>query len=727
MKYIYKIWPYMVVLMLGFSCADTDRLEFDVEKPESIAMQEDIDSYADLKSFIDRTTNPNFKLGAGITLSDYISQNLIYRLVNRNFDEMTMGYAMKHGAIVQSNGNLDLDNVNELLAKAEEANVSVFGHTLCWHANQNAGYLNGLIQPLMVKPPAIANSLDLSSLQNGDFTNWGTVNNGAGISVENGMGLTQNLEGLKLVSSSGSASPKDLELVTPDIEIVEGHIYEVLFYIKSDKPGEGRVSFEGLINNEPELDWTGSGGQSETFQTSSSWQEVRFQISDFEANNFKAHLDLGYLPDVTYYIDVNNFFIYDTQGEVPITNLIANSDFETGSSGWGGGWGANDEIGATEDGLGYDNSGKAFFMTNNVAGNFWESQSNYVLPEYLEVGKSYKLSFMLKAAEANLELMAELQSVRNANGDTDYKSNSYGTIYPTTEWTKVELTTTISGDNAEFRDRVVFSFGQNAGTVYIDNVVLADADGASVAESIEVEKLPEVKEEIIADALENWISQMVTNCSPYVKAWDVLNEPMDDGNPYELKTGLGNSNLAADDFYWQDYLGKNYGVEAFRLAREYGNADDKLFINDYNLEYSLDKCKGLIQYVEYIESEGQQVDGIGTQMHISINSNKENIAEMFQLLAATGKLIKVSELDVRVLVDNPSQEILQQQADMYKYVIDMYNQHIPVSQRYGVTVWGLIDSAPDANWLPGEKQGLWNLDYIRKPAYSSFADGLSDL
>src|SRR5690606_15664088 len=146
--------------------------------------------------------------------------------------------------------------------------------------------------------------------------------------------------------------------------------------------------------------------------------------------------------------------------------------------------------------------------------------------------------------------------------------------------------------------------------------------------------------------------------------------------------------------------------------------------NDYNLEYNLDKCKGLIDFVEYIESEGQTVDGIGTQMHIDINSNKENIATMFQLLAETGKLIKVSELDVRVLTDNPTEEILQQQADMYKYVIEMYGKYIPANQQYGITVWGLIDSAENASWLPGEKQGLWNLNYTRKPAYAGFAEGL---
>jgi GH35 family endo-1,4-beta-xylanase len=119
-------------------------------------------------------------------------------------------------------------------------------------------------------------------------------------------------------------------------------------------------------------------------------------------------------------------------------------------------------------------------------------------------------------------------------------------------------------------------------------------------------------------------------------------------------------------------------------------------------------------------------------MHITINSDKAKIETMFQLLAATGKLIKVSELDVAAGL-NPTESDLQMQADMYKFVVDMYTKYIPVNQRYGITVWGLIDSYEKASWLPSQNQGLWRHDenkeykdfpHSRKPSYASFAEGL---
>lgn len=727
MKKLYKIWACASVFAMFVSCADRDRPEFEVEKPESKANQELIDGYADLKTYVDRTANPNFKLGAGISISDYNSQNVMYRLVNRNFDEMTAGYGMKHGAIVQSDGSLDLDNVNEFLTKASDAGISVFGHTLAWHANQNAGYLNKLISPLVVTPPSIANSLDLTGLINADFSGWGTTNNGAGISVESNMGMEGDKQAVKLISSSGSGNATDLGLVSPDVPVVQDHTYEVVFYIKSDKPGEGRVSFEGLTDNEPMLDWMNTGEEKETFQTDISWKEVRFQIGDFETDTFKFHLDLGYQPGVTYYIDVENFYVYDTQGEVAIVNLVNNGDFEEGNiNGWVG-WGNNSTRELTGDGEGFGGTGYAIAVTNPTAtSGFWTVQTSLAVPE-LEMGEQYVLSFYVKSTDPNGNIRPEMQSTSWQDG-----ADGFGTVYLSDEWSKVELFVTPSKVG---RNRLIISYGDMVGTVYLDNVVLRKAGGAS-SEPIFVEKSPEVKAEIIGGALESWISEMVTNCAPYVKAWDVVNEPMSDWpDQFELKTGIGKPNLASDEFYWQDYLGKDYAVEAFRLARQYGNPDDILFINDYGLEGGGDKCDGLIQYVEYIESQGQVVDGIGTQMHVTLGETSiENINQMLTKLAATGKLIKISELDmgikvngVTVKTENVTEEQLNQMSDFYQEIIQAYIDIIPVAQRYGITQWALTDSPSNSSWRGGEPIGLWTLNYTRKPAYSGFADGLAGL
>src|SRR5690606_11184804 len=118
-----------------------------------------------LKTYVNREANPNFKLGAGVSLSEYMSRGVMQRLINRNFDEMTLGYEMKHGAVVQEDGSLNLGNIAGFLAEAAEHGVSVYGHTLVWHANQNAEYLNSTLADQEVEddPDEANNSLHVKS------------------------------------------------------------------------------------------------------------------------------------------------------------------------------------------------------------------------------------------------------------------------------------------------------------------------------------------------------------------------------------------------------------------------------------------------------------------------------------------------------------------------------------------------------------------------------------
>ncbi|WP_348798372.1 endo-1,4-beta-xylanase [Flavobacterium adhaerens] len=556
MNKLYKISLLSSVLMMAASCTNDNTVGFDYEKPESIANQEEINAYKDLKLYVDKTVNPNFKLGAGISLSDYVSNGVLTRLVNRNFEEITLGYEMKHGAVVQADGSLNLDNVDKLLKAAKEAGVSVFGHTLCWHANQNATYLKKIIAP-------------------------------------------------DVLSSTG--------------------------------PG-----WDIAMENDFETD---------------------------NASNFQVN-----------------------------SNVVSSY---------------------TAVGQGANGVGRALKLTNaSVRANEWEAQLYVKFLPAVAVGDKYRLTMDVRADDATT---SPTQAQINPGG---YKHwDFFGAVPYTTTWTTYVKEITVTA-NMEACNTIAFNLGKTATSFYYDNIKVEKYNATGSIQT--KEKTAEEKKTIISDALDKWISGMVSNSKSYVKAWDVVNEPMDDGNPYELKTGVGKANMAGDEFYWQDYLGKEYAVEAFKLARKYGNATDKLFINDYNLEYNLDKCKGIIEYVKYIESKGQKVDGIGTQMHISINSDKSKIASMFQLLAASGKLIKVSELDIAAGL-NPTASDLQLQADMYKYVVEMYAKYIPASQRYGITIWGVTDSPADSFWLPGQNQGVWDLKYNRKIAYISLAEGLKAL
>lgn len=263
---------------------------------------------------------------------------------------------------------------------------------------------------------------------------------------------------------------------------------------------------------------------------------------------------------------------------------------------------------------------------------------------------------------------------------------------------------------------------------------------------------PEEKAEALTNELERWIKGMMEACGGYVKAWDVVNEAVS-GGPWGQRYELQSANNVSDadkKFFWRDYLGDDFVRIPVKFARQYfeefgGNpADLKLFVNDYNLESDWDdnqKLKSLIEWIARWESDGETViDGIGTQMHVTYymnpetqKSKEEHVVKMLELLASTGKLIKISELDMGIAdaegntIKTADVTFEQQKAmaEYYKFIVTKYFEIIPAAQQYGITQWCITDSPDGSGWRAGEPVGLWDINYARKPAYGGFCDALT--
>lgn len=719
MKFKY-IFPLIASSLLVLSSCDDNLMEWGKDPDHGavtgaelpLELVEKISRYEPLKSYT------NFVLGNGIGADLYMSDAAYRKIVNENFDEVTPGYAMKHGAMVNAKGEINFATIDAFIAETKKAGLTVFGHTLVWHSNQNASYLNGLIAPTVIPGSSGTNILDVAGLKSGAFTNWARNNPGKGITVIDNAGLASATKAIQLAASATSAQPYSLQLTSPNVPIVTGHNYEISFYIKSDLAGKGRLSFNASLTNQyPYKDWYNTGGSfTEAFATTSAWQQVKIKLApgDFKAGSttFQFNLDLGYLPNVTYLIDVNTIAVVDLDAATGVVNLVSNGTFNSGITGWTKANGATDALSAATSANAYEGAGamKVVNATTDAA-NQWKTQINSMFTSTMTSGKDYTISYMIKSEATG--------SVRCSTTGTTARYQ--GDQATSTTWKLVEWKFTANGTETGLN----FDLGGTAGTYYIDNVVVTSgaAAGGGATAPITIEKTDAEKTKLIGAAMQDWISKMMTHYKTGVFAWDVVNEPMkEDGT---LRNGT-EGDTATDYFSWIKYLGKDYAVTAFKLARQYGNATDKLFINDYNLESRLDKCDGIINYVTYIESQGAKVDGIGTQMHISLTTDKDKIAQMFQKLAASGKLIKISELDVRLGTKTPTVAQQASQAAMYQYVIDTYKKYIPVPQQYGITIWGVSDSVKEHEfWLPDESPNLWDANYVRKHAYKGTADGLA--
>ncbi|MBO7594782.1 MAG: endo-1,4-beta-xylanase [Salinivirgaceae bacterium] len=306
---------------------------------------------------------------------------------------------------------------------------------------------------------------------------------------------------------------------------------------------------------------------------------------------------------------------------------------------------------------------------------------------------------------------------------------------------------------------VLFQTGDFVGDILVESLKITHKGSDQTIPLTEEEK-----RDTLVWAMDRWIAGMMEATDGYVKAWDVVNEALsgsgnDGSGNYVLQNYANNnisdpSNVSSGVFYWQAFMGDlEYVRTAVASARKHfkGNADElKLFVNDYNLESDWDdnkKVKSLVGWIKKWEADGvTKIDGIGTQMHIScfedanIQKNIENhIVNMFKIMAASGKLCRISELDMGYVRGNQrwggtnlktsqlTEEEHQKMADFYEFIIKKYFEIIPPAQQYGICQWCLTDAPNNSGWRGGEPVGIWTENFkARKAAYGGFVNGLAE-
>ena len=422
---------------------------------------------------------------------------------------------------------------------------------------------------------------------------------------------------------------------------------------------------------------------------------------------------------------------------------IASKDFRTSKS--IGSWRSDESSYGYS--LSFDATNGLKIHTTKMCEHSWDVQFLAMENIFVEKDKTYKMTMTVKGS-AEGKLHSKLG---------DWSNGEYPDIPFTTEWQDVTV---------EYKGIVESSFfmlqcGDFVGDIYIKNIKFEGYKGATI---------PLTKEEMhdtLVYAMDKWISGMMEACDGKVKGWDLVNEAIggggDDGQGnYQLQHSTaynpnGNPDatwdVGGDNFYWQDYLGDlNYVRQACRLARKYGPEDVKLFINDYNLEGVWDittkdgisaskKVWSMVNWIKKWEADGvTKIDGIGTQMHISYYENsgsqsslKKAITGMFQVMAKSGKLVRVSEMDMGYVPDGQNKGISTSQltegqhknmADFYEWIIKEYFRIVPPEQQWGICQWCPTDAPVNSGWRGGEPVGIWDLGYYRKHVYAGFVRGL---
>lgn len=703
--------------MLLASCADHFDQNFETVRPDKEAQYGYLEQYDALKEYI--KDRPNFHLGIGTAVDEYNKKELVYALTNSNFNETVAGNAMKMSSCVADDGSMNFDKVSEYVKNATDAGLSVYGHTLAWHAQQPNKYLKRLIADKEL-PPAGDNP------------------------------------GLIITSGDPKANTWDYEIYYDlDEPLKAGKTYEISLNVRGTNPGT--IDF-----------WPGKKDGSATQYGAGSFTVAESAIDNSFSFTPNADIDrmrfcFGKIGGTLYF---DNFVLKEKGSD---HNIAVNSTFdEDDISHWtkvswvpisykiGNVAGAAAvEIENEVHERTYTDGPFPFYAMGceppvvNGAIHFVPTgdwSQFFVMP-----GGENKLS-----EEGNYVVYLDITSSKDASGVELTMQNGWG------------------GSAQAITVKVPVSAGRQTVKLPMPNVVGGDydiilkpqtADATLDVHSVKVCQVkksntkpltPEEKKEILTPVLQNWIYGMMEATEGKVKAWDVVNEAISgkDGSEFYPLQSATRGTVSADDaknnFYWQDYLGDiDYVRTAVAAARKGfadagGNPEElKLFINDYNLETAYDqnkKLKSLIHWIKEWEADGvTKIDGIGSQMHVTCSmdpatqkKNEDAYVNMLNLMVDSHKLVRISELDMGledkngnlVKTTDMTEEQHKAMRAYYEFIVKKYLEIVPKEQQWGICQWCATDSPANSGWRAGLPVGLWDLDYYRKHTYGGFAAGL---
>lgn len=231
--------------------------------------------------------------------------------------------------------------------------------------------------------------------------------------------------------------------------------------------------------------------------------------------------------------------------------------------------------------------------------------------------------------------------------------------------------------------------------------------------------------------LKNHIYKVVGRYKGKIKAWDVVNEALEEDGTMRQTP-------------WLKIIGDDYIAKAFQYAHE---ADPKaqLTYNDYNIE-NPGKRAGALALVKKLKEQGVPITTVGIQGHYQLDvPDLQFLDDAIVEFSALGVKVAITELDVDVLPRkdlpptadisiklaadpalNPytaglPDAVQQQLTERYAAIFAICGKHADAVDR--VTLWGVTDAQTWHNgWpIPGRTAYslLFNRDGSPKPAVAA--------
>ncbi|MBR4326598.1 MAG: endo-1,4-beta-xylanase [Bacteroidales bacterium] len=754
MKHTNKWLLALLPAALLASCAEDKFESYLVPEPESVAESQYLNDYQVLKEY-----TSGLKLGAVVDVSAYSAKGAIFGLTKTNFNEVTGGASLMHSTLAKDNGGINLSNIVDILSGAEAAQHTVFGSTLVSNTNVNGKYFTNILAD-KVDPNYVPQKVEIKGHDNATC--------------------------VRVQASEMVSQPWDNQfwLVWDEADAIKkGDKWEYTMKVRADVEGAS-VGTQVHKNPSEYIHWAAIGN----IEFPTEWTEITASGSfddDAQVGGFSIAFNLNdFSPANNYYFDNISFKI---NGKELMKN--SNCDGDDASSFVSKDVYTRELTGAAdpvpgEIVKGYDytywgyapteteveyNKPCIIVRTQDMVANPWDSQFWIRWNESDAIKKGDKWECKMKV-RADQEASIGTQVHKNPSEYIHW--SAIGNVSFTPEWSEFTASGTFGDDAQVGGFSIAFnlndfnpannyyfasiSFKIN-GTELVTNVDLTGSDNSNfvskeypasdpVASVISPKAVYTVKKDTpgtpltpaqrrdtVDYALRTYIKNVMDAASGKITSWDVIGNVLDDNGKFREAAD------AKTEYNWSADLGEeNFARLAVKYARASfaesgGNAGDlKLFVNEDGLDNEA-KLAALSGWITKWESDNAtKIDGISTSINAAYSENAEaleaaktKIADMLAALAKTGKLVRISGInltykdaagsDVKTAVMTTSQA--KNMGSLYGFIVKKYKELVPSTQQYGIFISNIIDNGDTPN-------GLWNSKYNRKPQYGGFADGL---
>lgn len=736
MKYLnQKLIGLALLAASVVACTDEYDCNLLVEKPEDVKVSEYLASFDVLKSYIDRAADSPFKLTANMSAADFTAHEVAYSILMDNFDGLDIGntYTPVNSS---TDGEYDFSGMQLLTDAVREAGVTLYAGTLCSNQNQPATYYNKLIEPIIIPFEPLKGKTVICDFENDELGTSYEMTGGSQAVVENDPeGKTGKVLHVGTEDNKAAYSHPKFHVVLPAGHTLGNYVSLSIDMRIVNQDGLWGSGMKVFINGQEFSVGTnaqGIGCNPNTWNRGAvisliSDKAPGFIVPDELKDLNEFDLAIGSASSAAqYYLD-NITMSYE------IGSGVTKINFDNDEAGKTYPMTGNSQAVVEDDPLG-DGSGKVLHVgTSSSLCNYSYPKFQVKLQEGYSLGSYSGISLDMYLIDGKGKWGSGMRVVINGQEfNTGKGPSAYGC--PDNAWGRQLIYIPFIKEGEEnpggaieipnsMKDltEIELAIGSGSGEwhAYIDNINLYWEGDDTI-----IEKTPEEKTALFTAELNKWIGGMIDAGGETVTVWNVIGEPL-------------STTVDANTFKWAEYLGDvDYARTAVKMARDTAKVDLKLFVSNTIAQSDAmgQKINELSALVDSWEADNvTKIDGYNILLHTVYSkdvevqeANQKAISELFAQLAATNKLVRISDLSVEI-ADADGNLITANQvitsdrmaaADYLAFIMQEYQKTIAKDKQYGISISSMTESGTGTKICP------WTSGYNRNEMYEGVVNGL---